>query len=202
MERLPNYSFLTLPQTFATLILFDSSKKYRVNVFILKISTMNNKMSQQRFYALIAAAIGMFGTFLPWVSAPVISGISGTAGDGWFTLILFGITFFILLQGDKMKDLDQKQLLAVYGTSGLAALFALWKITSFNNSISQFAGRETMVSGMFTSTVSVGIGLYLVVVAGVAVIGLAFTMKGKDMVSKEKGGKETDDKKEIDNNEK
>ena len=164
--------------------------------------TMDNKMSQQRLYVLIAAAAGMLGTFLPWVSAPIIGGISGTAGDGWFTFILFGVAVFVALQGDRTKNLDQKQFLAVCVTSGLAALFALWKIINFNNSMGQLAGRDGMFSGMFTSTVSIGVGLYLIVLAGIAVIGLAFKMKAKigghqETVDKGDLDKETVDKDSI-----
>ena len=36
-------------------------------------------MHQQRLYVLIAAAAGMLGTFLPWVSLPFLGSVSGTS---------------------------------------------------------------------------------------------------------------------------
>lgn len=117
-------------------------------------------MEKKRKFILIVAVVGMIGTFLPWASAFGIS-VSGTEGDGWITLILFAIggalAFF---SGDKAQPLTKGKLTGVWLPSALAAVIALRKILDKPQGI------------------SIGIGLWLIAIAGIVQVLLTFFFKG------------------------
>ena len=58
-------------------------------------------MHKQRLAIVIAAALGIVATFLPWVNIAFLGSVTGTNGDGWFTLILFIAALVIGLLKDK-----------------------------------------------------------------------------------------------------
>ena len=119
-------------------------------------------MNKQRLYILIAAILGAFGTFLPWVNT-FIGSVSGTVGDGWLTLILFAVVIVLCLVKDKDKRLEGRALYGAIASSVLAAVIGLYAITNINAAAFGVA--------------SVGFGLYLVVLAAIAVPALGFLIK-------------------------
>ncbi len=118
-------------------------------------------MEKKRKFILIIAVVGMIGTFLPWASAFGFT-VSGTQGDGWITLALFAIGGAIaFFSGDKAAALKKKIMAAVWIPAALAAVIALLKI---------FKSRP---AGM-----SIGIGLWLIAIAGLAQVFVTLFFKG------------------------
>lgn len=132
-------------------------------------------MNKQRFAMLIAAGLGALATFMPWAKAPFIGTITGTKGDGWITFILFGITIVICLLNDKTKRLEGNLLYGAIAPAIIASIMGIWKISDFNSAMSGL--KDNPFAAAFGQTVSVGYGLYVIVLAGIAVAVLAFYIK-------------------------
>src|ERR1041384_5512802 len=79
----------------------------------------------QRVVVVIAAGAGMLGTFLPWASVGVLS-IAGTGGDGWITLVMFGIAMAVACAGDRTAFLSEGLSGVLVAVAGLAALVGLY----------------------------------------------------------------------------
>lgn len=123
-------------------------------------------MHKHRLGILIASGAGMLGTFLPWATVPFLGSISGTKGDGWITFVLFGIALGLTLIGDKKTILTGGPFVLALILGAAAGLFGLWKIIDFHSSI-----------GEASALVSLGIGLYLIVLAGLVVVILGLSLK-------------------------
>ncbi len=120
---------------------------------------------KQRLAILIAAGLGMVATFLPWVHAPIIGAVAGTRGDGWITLVLFAPAMIAALIGSTSLPLTGAQRLAVVLPAGIAGLIGVWKIIDFNIRMAQLQDDSPFAAALSLS-VDIGIGLYLLVVAG------------------------------------
>jgi len=119
-------------------------------------------MEKKRKFILIIAVLGMIGTFLPWASAFGFT-VSGTKGDGWITLVLFAIGGAIaFFNGDKADAIKQKVMAGVWVPAAIAAVIALLKI---------FKSRP--------AGVSIGIGLWLIAIAGIAQVFVSLFFKGE-----------------------
>ena len=138
-------------------------------------------MNKQRLAILIVAGLGVLATFLPWVKVPIIGSVNGTQGDGWITLVLFAIAILISLSKDKTKAIEGGRLYAAILPGGLAGALGLWKIIDFNSKMEELGGN--VMAEAIGSTVSIGIGLYLVVLAGIALPIVGFLIKDKKEVS-------------------
>ena len=118
-------------------------------------------MEKKRKFILIIAVVGMIGTFLPWASAFGFT-VSGTKGDGWITLALFAVGGAIaFFNGEKTEAISKKVMTGVWVPAAIAALIALLKI---------FKSRP---AGM-----SIGIGLWLIAIAGIAQVFVSLFFKG------------------------
>lgn len=137
-------------------------------------------MHKQRIAVLSAAAGGMLGTFLPWVHAPIVGAVYGTTGlgDGWITLALFAGTLILSLLGHKQESLAGGSLWGVVIPSGIASLSGILNIVNINSSLSD-AATGGLFGTALSQSVQIGVGLYLIVVAGIAVGILAFALKGR-----------------------
>lgn len=134
------------------------------------LESRSNKMYKQRIGIIIAAAIGALGTFLPWVHAPIIGSVPGSYGsDGWITFILFVITIGLCFVGKRTEPLKLGFLVGAIIPSLLASIVALIKIIDFNSQMGN-AVSDNPFSKAMTQTVGIGIGLYLIVLAGIAVL--------------------------------
>jgi hypothetical protein len=119
-------------------------------------------MEKKRKFILIIAIVGMIGTFLPWASAFGFT-VSGTEGDGWITLALFAVGGAIaFFNGEKSEAISKKVMAGVWVPAALAALIALMKI---------FKSRP--------GGVSIGIGLWLIAIAGIAQVFVSLFFKGE-----------------------
>jgi hypothetical protein len=126
-------------------------------------------MRFQRVGIIIAAAAGMLGTFLPWVNVPILGSFVGTQSDGWITFVLFALTAFLAIVGNKQRVLRGGQFFITMLFGVAAGGFGLWKIIDFHTSIGNTASDNPLTRAV-GSVVSIGVGLYLIVIAGLAVL--------------------------------
>lgn len=141
-------------------------------------------MHLQRKVVAIAAALGMFATFLPWANVPIVGSVSGTAGDGWITFVLFLITLVVAMRGDKVTLLKGKNIYGAVIPAGLAALIGIWKIADFNAAMNNLGDDPFSVA--ISSSVSIGMGLYVLIAAGVVASAAPFLLKDKSGPAKHK----------------
>ncbi|MBM4402880.1 MAG: hypothetical protein FJ042_00590 [Candidatus Cloacimonetes bacterium] len=122
-------------------------------------------MHKQRLFIMIAAVVGAVAALLPWASAFGFT-VSGISGDGILTLILFIICIALLLIKDKSRTLSVPFNFIVAGAggaSGLVGLFDIYRMSELSLEI-------------------VGIGLWLTLIAGIAVPVLVFVIKDNSVV--------------------
>ncbi len=137
-------------------------------------------MHKQRIGILIAASIGAISTFLPWAHAPLIGSIPGSSGDGWFTFILFGIAIGLLFLGKKDTLLNPGVLIGIVVSGLLASAIGIWKIIDFNSKMAT-VDTSNVFSKAVSQSVGLGIGLYLVVIAGIAVLVAGLVLRKSDI---------------------
>lgn len=111
---------------------------------------MKKEINIASIIAAIAAVLGIVATFLPWLSVSV-SGIeitaSGTEGDGIISLILFIAVLVLAIFGIKKDAKWIKICISI--VAALAFLVAALKIPN-----------------ALSNGLTVGIGIYLVIIAG------------------------------------
>ena len=129
-------------------------------------------MHKQRLGMLIAAGIGILGVFLPWFSVSFAGSVSGiTVGDtGWLILIFFAAALAMTLIGKKQSILKGAAFWIAIVLSALSSLIAILNILDYKSEVSKSGGG-------LGSMISLGIGIYIVVLAGIAVILLGFILK-------------------------
>jgi hypothetical protein len=126
-------------------------------------------MNKQRIIILIAAGIGAISTFLPWREVIGIS-VNGTAGgDGWVTLVLFGLVILTALTGKKEEILGWIHSIFIFIMSLIAAIVGAFDLASLNSTIDNLGSDSNIFTQGVASTAQVGIGLYLVLFAGIVV---------------------------------
>jgi hypothetical protein len=128
-------------------------------------------MNKQRLAILVTAGVGLLATFLPWASIPLL-GIDeyGAEGDGWFTFAIFLVPVILSLQNDRTKALQGGKLRTAMIVGIIAIIIGIWDMSS--------------VSEEYEDVVSIGIGLYLVILAGIALAIIPFLFKEKDTAEK------------------
>jgi hypothetical protein len=126
---------------------------------------------------MIAAIIGGIGTFLPWAQVPFLGTVNGTEGDGWITLGLFAVPLILALTGESQVSLKRTKLIFASVASFIAAIIGFIDL----NDITSITGGNDMISQMMGDMVSVGSGLYVIIIAGIALPILAFALKGSDI---------------------
>lgn len=142
-------------------------------------------MHKQKIGILIATGVGAMATFLPWVHAPIIGSVPGSSGDGWITFILFGIAAGLCFIGKKTISLKNILLIIIMVSSGLAAAVGLYKIIDFKSKMSGVDTDNPFVEAL-TQTVGIGLGLYVVVIAGISVIIIGTLLKKSGSIEESK----------------
>lgn len=133
---------------------------------------------KQRIGILIASGLGVSATFLPWVHAPLIGSVAGTAGDGWITLVLFLPGLILALRDEKSNAIRGRKRLAIAIPAILAAILGAWKIFSFGQ-LKSAAPDDNPFAKAMSASVQIGVGLYLLVAAGIAVAVVAWQLDEK-----------------------
>ena len=126
---------------------------------------------------LCAAIIGALCTFMPWVHVSSMRTLYGFDVVGWYTFSLFLILVILLLSFDKTKPVKNGLLLITIILSIIAGIIGVQKFFQFT-SLSSSMSRNVFTQRMGNS-MSVGFGLYLVVIAGFVLPLLAFLVKEK-----------------------
>lgn len=123
-------------------------------------------MEKQKITVMALSLVGIVGTFLPWVNAGPFSA-NGTegGGDGYITLILYGIIILISLIGGLSNQFSMKSLIAVSVISLICSIIAIYDIGNVNEKSYGVA--------------QVGVGLYVVLLMGLGVIGAGFGLRNK-----------------------
>lgn len=137
-------------------------------------------MHKQRIAIISCAGAGALGTFLPWIHAPFVGTITGTAGDGWITLALFIPALVLGLMGATDRPRTGGALWGGLVPALLASLLGLWKIIDLKLS---FVVDDNPMTLAMARAVSIGIGLYAVLAAGIVMTILALKL-GDQKVSK------------------
>lgn len=126
-------------------------------------------MNKQRLSVLLAAGAGVVGTLMPWVTVSMF-GISKSesgigTGDGKIIIILFGIACLVSLLGDWRFGVEGGARIGAIVLGLAGAIIAIMDINNFHTKL-----------GGGGSFVSIGFGLYLIVIAGFLLPILAFAV--------------------------
>jgi len=125
----------------------------------------------QRIAIAAISGLGIISTFLPWAHAGMLT-VTGTQGDGWITLALFLPGLLLLLSGTKTESLTYTTKIGISIPAAIAVVIGVYKISEFQSRIDDLAKSNTFGSLISVST-RIGIGLYLLVAAGVGIIAIA-----------------------------
>lgn len=138
----------------------------------------------QRIGVGLAAAAGVLATFLPWVTAPIVGTVRGTSGpDGWITLAMFVPALVLSFLGSRESPLGQWQQYVAAVPAGLAAVIGGYKVYDLTSRMSA-AMKEVddnplaqVVAIAAANTVRIGTGIYLLILAGAAVVAAVFALR-------------------------
>lgn len=152
------------------------------------MSNIGGKMHPQRLALIVASIVGAVGAFLPWVHVPIVGSIPGIKGDGRITLALFLLSLVLCLIGDKSTHINGRVRWGTVTPGFIAAVIGLWKIFQFDSAMSDMCSSVSDIKNIpfapdfaqsigqaVSSATSVGIGLYAVIFAGLAMPILGFS---------------------------
>jgi len=146
--------------------------------YVVKPATVG--MHTQRIILACIAGLGMLATFLPWVRAPIIGSVDGTAGDGWITFALFGLSLSLVFTGSKCEPLSGGGQVCAAICTAMAVLLGVWKILDLNSIKSDMA-RQGALATALAGSVQIGFGIYLVVIAGIVFWIVCFTFRSNSV---------------------
>ena len=137
-------------------------------------------MHKSRIAVVIASLVGVGATFLPWQKIIVLGMAStnaGTRGDGWISMGICAIAMFVAVIGNSKEVIadPKKWLLTLLGL--LVAFIGVYEFVTVSQN--NFTIKDDP-SGLSVSS-SAGIGLYLVVVAGLLIAVLPYVLKDKKL---------------------
>ncbi len=119
--------------------------------------------------AMGGAAVAAVGAFLPWItaSAALVGPIevTGINGDGKWTLVLAGIVALLAVTGFRTAERSSAVAMTGIGCSALVIAVAGWDLIQGRRQID--AADEALIG---LGRVSFGLGLYLTIAAGVAML--------------------------------
>lgn len=133
-------------------------------------------VSRSRVTLAACAAAGMVATFLPWIQAPLIGGVPGSRGDGWFTFVGFAIILAVATSPNPRAPLrrGRRVVCSLFG-AGCAAL-AVWKVLQLMDLVAT-QELEGGLAASFANSTSVGAGLWLVLICGVVATAAALVLR-------------------------
>jgi hypothetical protein len=139
-------------------------------------------MHKQKRVICIIAAIGILSIFMPWVSIPVIGNIFGTSkSSAWIGAAMYGIPIAYVFMGNRKKpftSLGSKLIAIVPGM--LVSIFGLYDLIDIKHKLYGFSHRHIPFSKAIAGSISFQLGLYLFVLAGIAIAIVTLTMKAGD----------------------
>ena len=136
-------------------------------------------MHKQRIAILLIAAVGMAGTFLPWLTfGSLFEGVSihGIFSGGLITLGLFAVAALIAVVGDRHRSWQGGGFIALTIPALLASALGIYQLVSVYMTRSSPARPDEY---NLLALAQPGVGLYLVAAAGIALVGTAFALQGR-----------------------
>lgn len=128
-------------------------------------------MQKQRVIVVVTSAVGMLGALLPWMNAPIVGSIPGTAlpyGVGWIALGVCCVAILCALGRGVMPVWAR----LVSGCAGFGALgIAAWQIVVVLRAKAEMRAEGDAISEAMARVVSIGAGLYLFAASALAIIG-------------------------------
>lgn len=134
-------------------------------------------MNKQRLVILAIAVLGMLAVFMPWVTMPIIGSVNGAHGEGWAVFILYAIPAILAVLNDRTKPLEGIWIYGAIVPGLICSAIAIWKIIEFNSAMGET--EDNPFAAAMGASISIGLGLYLVVLAGIAITAAAFLVKEK-----------------------
>ena len=132
-------------------------------------------MNKQRIAIIIIAALGAIATFMPWSTLPVLGSMHGTDTKlWWFSLFFFTVPIIFALIGDKKIELKKDSLYTITVFSILAVAACVFQIYIYKSLGSRAQGP---LDAVFASNLSIGFGLYIAILSGIALPVFGFLMK-------------------------
>ncbi len=132
-------------------------------------------MNRQRIALLITGLLGVVSTFKPWAKIPLIGNTRGTDLGGWVTMTLFFVVVISAILGDRTKSLSKSQSQISLIASIVAGIYGFWKIMDLTGTFAQNG-----IAKVVSSQVSIGAGLYLIIIAAVASAIMNILLKDKN----------------------
>lgn len=132
-------------------------------------------MHSQRLAIIMIAGIGMLTLLMPWVNGPLPGGMNTLKQDAWIIPALFAIPILLCLARDRKMPLVGIKFFAAIVPVVFVALYAISKILNFRSIFDNFV--QPSLSGLIDAPVSIGFGLYLLVVAALVLPVVAWKMK-------------------------
>jgi hypothetical protein len=109
----------------------------------------------------VGVALVIVGAFMPWVKLSFISA-SGTDGDGVLTLIIAAVAGGLIFLGLSRGVAIQATII---GAGALICILAVYNMVDISGQDS-----EVGLEGLFSENVSIGEGLYMTLVGGIAIV--------------------------------
>ncbi len=137
-------------------------------------------INKQRLYTLIASAVGVVSSFMPWAKVSLMGFSQSAAGVstfwGWILLAAYAVAGVLAFMGDRSQAMDKmkRALTLVIGAGGVV-LSVIYMIYLFS---------ENLVSPAF--------GLYLSLLSGLALVAIYFVVKGDGSIDVKNIEKPTD----------
>lgn len=130
-------------------------------------------MHKQRTALIITSGIGVLSVFLPWVSVLLFSASGIDTGIGKIVLVIYLIPLIISFIGDREDALEPKAVTVSMVTGILASILAIYQYIDMKaglSSLSSSGGDDPFnFDSLISGAVSTGIGLYLSILAGIAI---------------------------------
>ena len=130
----------------------------------------------QRVVIAGVALLGIIATFLPWAHLPLVGAIYGTKGDGWITFVCFLVSLVCIFVGNKNIPIAGWQKILVPVAGVVAALVGISKPIYLAIKSAEMAEENPLAGAMMANAVQIGLGVYLVIAAGIATVAVTFLL--------------------------
>ncbi|MBN1637748.1 MAG: hypothetical protein JW866_02185 [Ignavibacteriales bacterium] len=136
-------------------------------------------MDKQKLAIFVICIIGAIATFLPWATVLEQPSYNGTnLSYGWIPIILFAGIGALVLFGDKKKALNGLYKILIMLVGAVNAVIGILKIVNMRSELSEIC-KTDVKDPIFNNSISVGFGIWLVVICGLALVTVIFLIKQK-----------------------
>ena len=137
--------------------------------------SVTTPLSSVRITMAIVSVAGALGTFMPWIHVPIMGALDGTRGDGWISFFAFASATAVCLLPSPRVQLQKGGRTAVcilgFGSCALG-LNVVLRLSE----IMKPGDDDGPISSAFTKSVSIGMGVWLIVVSGALLAIMSFAL--------------------------